>query len=146
MHVMCLQRIEVLIERVRATQEREVPELTRRLAAIEAFQAVGDEVGEGGLLTKGGGGKARVWSFFTSRSAPPRPDFVAARPAGEASALQGFPEAGRSRSGAARARVGLARLSLRGGALGSEAWWRAALPWSERLWAHPVPSTWCLVL
>lgn len=38
------QRIEVLIERVRATQEREVPELTRRLAEIEAFQVIGDEV------------------------------------------------------------------------------------------------------
>lgn len=39
------QRIEMLIAKVKATQEREVPELMRRLAAVEAFQAVGEEVG-----------------------------------------------------------------------------------------------------
>lgn len=33
----------MLIARVKATQEREVPELMRRLAAVEAFQSVGDE-------------------------------------------------------------------------------------------------------
>lgn len=35
----------MLIAKVKATQEREVPELMRRLAAVEAFQAVGEEVG-----------------------------------------------------------------------------------------------------
>lgn len=38
------QRIEMLIEKVKVTQEREVPELMRRLAAVETFQTVGDEV------------------------------------------------------------------------------------------------------
>lgn len=35
----------MLISKVKATQEREVPDLMRRLAAVETFQAVGEEVG-----------------------------------------------------------------------------------------------------
>ncbi|CAN0083820.1 unnamed protein product, partial [Scytosiphon promiscuus] len=38
------QRIEMLIAKVKSTQEREVPDLAARLAAVEAFQADGEEV------------------------------------------------------------------------------------------------------
>lgn len=34
----------MLIARVKATQEREVPELADRLAAVETFQSIGEEV------------------------------------------------------------------------------------------------------
>lgn len=34
----------MLIARVKATQEREIPELADRLAAVEAFQSAGEEV------------------------------------------------------------------------------------------------------
>lgn len=34
----------MLIARVKEAQEREIPELAERLAAVEAFQAIGDEV------------------------------------------------------------------------------------------------------
>ncbi len=38
------KRIEMLMARVKEAQEREIPELAERLAAVEAFQAIGDEV------------------------------------------------------------------------------------------------------
>lgn len=44
----------MLIARVKATQEREVPELMRKLAAVEGFQAVGDEARRDRKETKNG--------------------------------------------------------------------------------------------
>lgn len=38
------QRIGVLLDRVRDSQERELPELGRRVKVIESFQSLGDEV------------------------------------------------------------------------------------------------------